>query len=220
MCEPGRALVAHAVSVVTQVQLRKDDQLYINDGVYGSLSETVDAGVKLPARAHRLTGALTGAPKDFILNGPTCDSLDVLPSTFSLPSDIDEGDWIEIDRVGAYSNALATRFNGFTPGDAGGRARPVDRHRALMAMRQKSFPGSQPRGLPPRRLYRMGRSRRRRATIVCCHGLTRNGRDFDALAAALCRDARVICPDIVGRGAAAIGCAIPRITAIRNTAPT
>jgi ornithine decarboxylase len=115
MCEPGRALVAHSISVVTQVQLRKDDQLYINDGVYGSLSETVDAGVKLPARAHRLNGALTGAPKDFILNGPTCDSLDVLPSTFSLPSDIDEGDWIEIDRVGAYSNALATRFNGFTP---------------------------------------------------------------------------------------------------------
>ena len=115
MCEPGRALVAHAVSVVTQVQLRKDDQLYINDGICGSLSETVDAGVKLPARAHRLAGSLTGGPKDFILNGPTCDSLDVLPSTFSLPSDIDEGDWIEIDRVGAYSNALATRFNGFAP---------------------------------------------------------------------------------------------------------
>jgi ornithine decarboxylase len=115
MCEPGRALVAPAISVVTQVQLRKDNQLYINDGIYGSLSETVDAGLKLPARAHRLNGELGGAPKDFILNGPTCDSLDVLPSTFSLPGDIDEGDWIEIDRVGAYSNALATRFNGFTP---------------------------------------------------------------------------------------------------------
>ena len=115
MCEPGRALVATAISVVTQVQLRKDDQLYINDGIYGSLSETVDAGLKLPVRAHRLNGNFSGAPKEFILNGPTCDSLDVLPSTFSLPGDIDEGDWIEIDRVGAYSNALATRFNGFTP---------------------------------------------------------------------------------------------------------
>lgn len=115
MCEPGRALVAHAVSVVTQVQLRKDNQLYINDGIYGSLSEMVDAGIRLPARAHRLSGAFSGPPLDFTLNGPTCDSLDVLPSTFSLPSDIDEGDWIEIDRLGAYSNALATRFNGFTP---------------------------------------------------------------------------------------------------------
>jgi pimeloyl-ACP methyl ester carboxylesterase len=36
--------------------------------------------------------------------------------------------------------------------------------------------------------------------IVCVHGLTRSGRDFDHLAAVLQADARVICPDIVGRG--------------------
>ena len=32
------------------------------------------------------------------------------------------------------------------------------------------------------------------------HGLTRNGRDFDALAQALEQERRVVCPDIVGRG--------------------
>jgi pimeloyl-ACP methyl ester carboxylesterase len=37
--------------------------------------------------------------------------------------------------------------------------------------------------------------------VVCVHGLTRNGRDFDGLASRLARDARVICPDVVGRGA-------------------
>jgi pimeloyl-ACP methyl ester carboxylesterase len=37
-------------------------------------------------------------------------------------------------------------------------------------------------------------------TIICVHGLTRNGRDFDALASALAKDAFVICPDVVGRG--------------------
>ena len=38
-------------------------------------------------------------------------------------------------------------------------------------------------------------------TVVCVHGLTRNGRDFDYLAAMLQRDGRrVACPDIVGRG--------------------
>lgn len=38
-------------------------------------------------------------------------------------------------------------------------------------------------------------------TVVCVHGLTRNGRDFDALAGALARDGlRVACPDVVGRG--------------------
>jgi pimeloyl-ACP methyl ester carboxylesterase len=43
--------------------------------------------------------------------------------------------------------------------------------------------------------------------VVCVHGLTRQGRDFDVLARALCERAqeagsslRVICPDVVGRG--------------------
>ena len=36
--------------------------------------------------------------------------------------------------------------------------------------------------------------------LVCVHGLTRQGRDFDTLARALCGDYRVVCPDVVGRG--------------------
>lgn len=36
--------------------------------------------------------------------------------------------------------------------------------------------------------------------LVCVHGLTRQGRDFDTLAQALCSEYRVICPDVVGRG--------------------
>lgn len=39
-----------------------------------------------------------------------------------------------------------------------------------------------------------------RRTVICVHGLTRNGRDFDALAAALKADFRVACPDLPGRG--------------------
>ncbi len=45
--------------------------------------------------------------------GPTCDSNDVLPFKWSLPPDVAEGDWIEVEQAGAYSNALASRFNGF-----------------------------------------------------------------------------------------------------------
>ena len=38
-------------------------------------------------------------------------------------------------------------------------------------------------------------------TVVCVHGLTRQGRDFDVLARALVREGRrVVCPDLVGRG--------------------
>jgi len=36
--------------------------------------------------------------------------------------------------------------------------------------------------------------------VVCVHGLTRNGRDFDYLANALSARFRVICPDMAGRG--------------------
>jgi pimeloyl-ACP methyl ester carboxylesterase len=37
--------------------------------------------------------------------------------------------------------------------------------------------------------------------LLCVHGLTRNGRDFDFLAAALEDRYRVLCPDVLGRGA-------------------
>jgi pimeloyl-ACP methyl ester carboxylesterase len=36
--------------------------------------------------------------------------------------------------------------------------------------------------------------------VMCVHGLTRNGRDFDFLAQSLAADFRVVCPDVVGRG--------------------
>lgn len=36
--------------------------------------------------------------------------------------------------------------------------------------------------------------------VVCAHGFSRNGRDFDALAQALAARYRVCCPDAVGRG--------------------
>jgi pimeloyl-ACP methyl ester carboxylesterase len=36
--------------------------------------------------------------------------------------------------------------------------------------------------------------------LVCAHGLSRQGRDFDTLAQALCHHYRVVCPDVVGRG--------------------
>lgn len=40
--------------------------------------------------------------------------------------------------------------------------------------------------------------------VLCVHGLTRQGRDFDTLAQALCEQAggqiRVVCPDVAGRG--------------------
>lgn len=36
--------------------------------------------------------------------------------------------------------------------------------------------------------------------VMCVHGLSRQGRDFDVLARYLCDRVRVVCPDVVGRG--------------------
>ena len=113
MCEPGRALVADYQSLLTQVVVRKDDSIYINDGVYGSLSELVLTRIELPMRVIRLSGPVSSTTRKFTVYGPTCDSMDVLPYQCELPDDIREGDWIEIGQLGAYSNAAATRFNGF-----------------------------------------------------------------------------------------------------------
>ena len=114
MCEPGRALVADSMSLVVQIQLRKGDALYINDGIFHSMSEPAVAGVQLPARLIRPGREIALAKTDFTIFGPTCDSTDLLPHTVSLPADAAEGDWIEFGQIGAYSNSMATRFNGFS----------------------------------------------------------------------------------------------------------
>ncbi len=115
LCEPGRALVADGCSLVVQVDLRKDQVLYVNDGIYGSLSETVHGKADFAVRLVRPGGAAAAAPNElqFTVFGPTCDANDMLPFTWILPDDVREGDWIEVSQVGAYSNALATQFNGF-----------------------------------------------------------------------------------------------------------
>jgi ornithine decarboxylase len=108
--EPGRALVAGAGSVVVQVQARRGDALYVNDGVYGSLSDAGVPAFRFPVRALRASAA---PPRDFAFFGPTCDSADRMAGPFALPGDIGEGDWIEIGQLGAYGAALRTAFNGF-----------------------------------------------------------------------------------------------------------
>jgi ornithine decarboxylase len=111
--EPGRALVAGGTSVVVQVQARRDDALYVNDGVYGSLSDAGGLGFRYPVRLIRPAGHAAAEMTAFTLFGPTCDSADVMRGPFMLPLDVAEGDWIEIGQLGAYGACLRTAFNGF-----------------------------------------------------------------------------------------------------------
>ena len=114
--EPGRALVAGGGSVVVQVELRRGDALYVNDGVYGCLSDAGRPGFRFPARHIPADGAAPepgAAVRGFVLFGPTCDSADRMDGPFLLPETIDEGDWIELGQLGAYGACLRTGFNGF-----------------------------------------------------------------------------------------------------------
>jgi ornithine decarboxylase len=111
--EPGRALVAAGTSVVVQVQARRGNALYVNDGVYGSLADAGSLAFRYPVRLIRPDGPAAADTLEFSLFGPTCDSADVMHGPFVLPSDVAEGDWIEIGQLGAYGACLRTAFNGF-----------------------------------------------------------------------------------------------------------
>jgi len=113
LCEPGRALVAEAESVIVRIDARRGDALYINDGAFGSLFDAAYSGFRFPVRL--VTPGREAAEPDtaFALYGPTCDSSDYLPGPFMLPNCVGEGDYLEIGQVGAYGRVLANRFNGF-----------------------------------------------------------------------------------------------------------
>jgi pimeloyl-ACP methyl ester carboxylesterase len=65
--------------------------------------------------------------------------------------------------------------------------------------RHRSVQCASPRGLH-RIAYQEWGDPRNRDVLICVHGLTRTGRDFDELARVLCGQFRVVCPDIAGRG--------------------
>jgi len=112
-CEPGSALAHPGGAVLTQVMLVKDAGIYINDGVYGAMSELVHTKIQPPTRVYCRDGGLrTGNPRQYTVFGPTCDSYDTIPAPFLLPDTIREGDWLYLGMMGAYSHVLITDFNG------------------------------------------------------------------------------------------------------------
>lgn len=115
VCEPGRAMVADAWTLGTRVKaLREDGSVFLNDGIYGGLAETVILGsvdriaVLSPSGSPR-----GGAAVARVVFGPTCDSLDRLRDLVALPGEMEEGDFVLFGGMGAYSTATATRFNGY-----------------------------------------------------------------------------------------------------------
>ncbi len=112
--EPGRALAAPGMSAVVEVLLRKDNRLYLNDGMFGIFWVLrIDGPDRFPVRTYRDGKLHNGETMEFQVNGPTCDSTDTLPGLVPLPVDIRPGDYLEFGNIGAYSIGGRTDYNGF-----------------------------------------------------------------------------------------------------------
>lgn len=117
IAEPGRGLVADAMNLLTPVLAVRDGQAFIGDGRWGALSEAVTGNIRWPLRVWLSERErMTSATQDFRILGGTCDCEDHLADhAYPLPATIAAGDWLEFRNCGAYSLALATRFNGIGP---------------------------------------------------------------------------------------------------------
>ena len=114
LAEPGRFLVATAGTLVAKVigKAVRDGKhcYYINDGVYHTFS-----GIIFDHFQYHLQGLQGRARREICsVFGPTCDALDTISLAEELP-DLELGDLVYSENIGAYSHASSTYFNGFPP---------------------------------------------------------------------------------------------------------
>lgn len=113
LAEPGRFLVATACTSVAEVIGKADRDgrrcYYINDGVYHTYSGIIFDHCKYPVKAFK-----KGPTQLCAVFGPTCDALDTIGLTEALPN-LNIGDLVYSENIGAYSHASSTWFNGFPP---------------------------------------------------------------------------------------------------------
>ncbi len=116
LAEPGRFMVATAGIAVSRIigKAVRDGKLcyYINDGVYHTFS-----GVIFDHCHYHLKAFKKGPTEICSVFGPTCDALDVVSMAEQLPANLELGDLLYSENIGAYSHASSTYFNGFPPAE-------------------------------------------------------------------------------------------------------
>jgi len=114
LAEPGRFLVATAATLVVRIigKSVRDGKLcyYVDDGIYSTFS-----GILFDHCQYHLKAFRKGPTEICAVFGPTCDALDTISLAENLPTDLEIGDCLYSEQIGAYSNASATWFNGFPP---------------------------------------------------------------------------------------------------------
>src|SRR5579862_4130071 len=113
LAEPGRFLVASAATAVSKIigKAVRNGKLcyYLDDGVYHTFS-----GVIFDHCQYHLKSFKKGPEQICSVFGPTCDALDTISLAEQLP-DLNLGDLVYSENIGAYSAASSTSFNGFPP---------------------------------------------------------------------------------------------------------
>lgn len=125
--ELGRFLSESCFTLVTNViGVRREldnnkIRIYLNDGLYGNLNcilydhQEVEPIIVTSNREFVLNKFNSFEnPNIYSIWGPTCDGLDCIKSKCELEFDVKCGDFIAFKNAGAYTNAAATTFNGFT----------------------------------------------------------------------------------------------------------
>lgn len=110
--EPGRFIVASAAMLITEIigKARRDEKIfyYINDGVYHTFS-----GVVYDHWIPNFSSFRRGKKEVCAVVGPTCDSFDKISLSVQLLGNLEIGDYLYTENIGAYSIASSTKFNGF-----------------------------------------------------------------------------------------------------------
>jgi len=131
--EPGRYYVASAFTLASHIIARrtivdsvtgvKGYMLYLNDGLYGNFSSIMFDHQNPVAQVLRTCqndyyGTSSAQPTSYGIEysiwGPTCDGIDRIAESIRFDHELDVGDWLFFEEMGAYTKCSATRFNGFT----------------------------------------------------------------------------------------------------------
>ncbi|KAI1847169.1 hypothetical protein JX265_011845 [Neoarthrinium moseri] len=137
IAEPGRYYVSSAFTIACNIIARRTIQdpatgetsymAYVNDGLYGNFSSIMFDHQHPIAKVLR-TGQRTlyntpmsdayptgvNGGLEYSIWGPTCDGIDRITESIRFDHELDVGDWLYFEDMGAYTKCSATKFNGFS----------------------------------------------------------------------------------------------------------
>ncbi|KAI6087006.1 pyridoxal-dependent decarboxylase [Hypoxylon rubiginosum] len=137
IAEPGRYYVSSAFTIACNIIARRTIEnpatgkasymAYLNDGLYGNFSSImfdhqhpIAKVLRSGTRTYYNTPFADGLPEavnagiEYSIWGPTCDGIDRITESIRFAQELDVGDWLYFEDMGAYTKCSATKFNGFS----------------------------------------------------------------------------------------------------------